>query len=167
MILDQLIHAHYYFGLHAGFKKAFEFIQKTKNTPFEPQRIQLDGEDLIAILEAPESRGHSGARLEAHRKYIDIQYTFSGTEEIGWKPYHECRQVTQPYSQEKDIEFFGDFPTLWLPIPAETFAIFFPHDAHAPLAASKPVRKIIMKVAVNQSLAKSFAIEFPSRSNQK
>ncbi len=152
MILDQLTHLHLYADMYPGFKKAFDFIVSHKDKPFEAQRLHLDGDNLIAIMEAPESRGHAGARLEAHRKYIDIQYTFSGTEEIGWSPHHACKQVSQAYHLEKDIEFFSDMPTLWLPIPAGSFAIFFPHDAHAPLAATMPIQKIIMKIAVTHKI---------------
>lgn len=159
MILDQLVYAHYYFNLHPGFKKAFDFIRKSKDLAFESQRIHLDGDNLIAIFESPEIRGPSKACLETHRKYIDIQYTLKGTEEIGWKPYFECQQVKQAYHEERDIAFFSDRPTLWLPIPEDSFAIFFPHDAHAPLAGKEPVQKIIMKVALTKSMVQSLAID--------
>jgi len=149
MILDQLSQALHYYTLNKRFKAAFDFLKDHQSKDFNPQRLHLDGDDLIAIFEAPEVRGHGGARLEAHKKYIDIQYTFQGLEEIGWKPHDECKILSQPYNSEKDIEFFADVPILWLPIPSGSFAIFYPHDAHAPLAASKPVQKIIMKVAVN------------------
>jgi len=152
MIVDKLEHCHRYFKVHKGFKEAFQFIQDfIPDGSLEPKKIQLDGPNLIAIVESPEGRGRSGARLESHRKYIDIQFTFEGSEEIGWRPYHQCRHVTQPYNDEKDIEFFSDAPSLWLPVPQGTFAIFFPQeDSHAPLASSNTVHKIIMKVAIER-----------------
>lgn len=149
MILGQLKHSSRYFNMNERFNVAFQFIEEYKDKNFTPERLHLEGSNLIAILECAEGRGREKARLEVHRKYIDIQFTCEGTEEIGWKPYLACQNISHSYCPEKDIEFFSDAPSLWLPLPADTFAIFFPEDAHAPLAGVRPVRKIIMKVATN------------------
>lgn len=149
MILDTIKHCHRYFDSHPGFKEAFNFILKTQSQPFLPCRLELEGTHIIAIVESGEGKSRNGARLEAHRKYIDIQFTFSGTEEIGWSPLNVCRTISHPYNPEKDIEFFSDIPLCWLPIPQHSFAIFFPDDAHAPLATKENVNKIIMKVPLN------------------
>jgi beta-galactosidase beta subunit len=52
------------------------------------------------------------------------------------------------YDAEKDIVFFDDAPETWFRVPAGSFAVFFPEDAHAPLAGEGEVRKVIVKVAV-------------------
>lgn len=146
MIVDQLNNAHRYYHVHNGFEEAFEFLKRFDGQHFEQTRIQLDGTRLIAIIEPAVGRGRQKSPLEAHRKYIDIQYSFEGNEEIGWKPYQDCLSVSQSYNEEKDIEFFSDVPAVWLPVPARSFAIFFPEDAHAPLAGVTAVKKIIMKI---------------------
>jgi YhcH/YjgK/YiaL family protein len=148
VIVDELKNCHRYFQVHAGFKKAFEFLHTFNKEYFEPQKFQIDGANLRAIVEAIEGRGRQKARLEAHRSYIDIQYTVQGLEEIGWRPYHQCCNVSTPYDEERDIEFFSDSALLWLPIHSGSFAIFFPEDGHAPLAGEGLIHKIIMKVAV-------------------
>lgn len=151
MILDKLFHCHRYFNAYPGFKEAFKFLQEMETKPFSPARFELAGSEIIAIIESSLGRTRKGAKLEAHRKYIDIQYTFSGIEEIGWRPLAECQSISQPYNSDKDIEFFSDEPLCWLPLPMHSFAIFFPEDVHAPLASNQSVNKIIMKVPVIHS----------------
>ncbi len=149
MIVDQLSNSHRYLSIHQGFAEAFEFLRNFNSDNFEYRRLPVNGTALMAIIEESGGRGHGGSRLEAHRNYIDIQFAVTGRDEIGWSPHSECRSVTQPYSQEQDVEFYSDTPSLWIPVPAGTFAIFFPEDAHAPLSGSELIRKIIMKVSLN------------------
>jgi beta-galactosidase beta subunit len=47
-----------------------------------------------------------------------------------------------------DIEFYANSPTVWLAVPAGSFAIFFPDDVHAPLGTDGFIHKIVIKVAV-------------------
>jgi YhcH/YjgK/YiaL family protein len=54
----------------------------------------------------------------------------------------------ETYSAERDIEFYSEQSTTWVDLRRGDFAIFFPTDAHAPLAGSGPLRKAIAKVAV-------------------
>ena len=71
-----------------------------------------------------------------------------GDERFGWRPLEDCHEVAEPYNAERDLGFFADRPTVWLPLAAGQFAIFFPADAHAPLAGEGPVHKVVIKVAV-------------------
>jgi len=77
-----------------------------------------------------------------------VQYTMEGDEEIGWMPLAECGQPIDEYNAAKDVSFFTARPTTWLAVPEGSFAIFFPDDAHAPLAGRGAVKKAILKVAV-------------------
>ena len=110
--------------------------------------IDIDGDRVFALVNRDPGRGRSGARLEAHRKYIDIQYLVSGREEIGWRPTRACREVTEPSVAEGDIMFFGDASQTWIDLPVGKFMIFWPEDAHAPLAAEGDNLKVVIKVAV-------------------
>ena len=148
MILDELQNAARYEAVHRGFRQGFEFLRAADLDQLASGRHELDGERLFALVNRDDGRGRAGARFEAHRKYIDIQYLVSGTEEIGWCPTGECRQVVEPYDEARDIMFFADRPQLWIELGVGKFMIFFPEDAHAPLAASGPNVKAVIKVAV-------------------
>ena len=147
MIFDHLENGLHYAALHPGFLAAFRFLMSSQTTPLPAGKSSIDGDRLLAIVASETGRGHSGARLEAHRKYIDIQLCLSGHEEIGWRQLADCHDVVQPYDADRDIEFFGDAPQTWIQLPPGHFMILYPHDAHAPLAGEGPNHKVVMKVA--------------------
>jgi YhcH/YjgK/YiaL family protein len=147
MILDTLANAARYVDLHPGFAAAFEQLRRTDLSTLNAGKYPIDGDRLILLIDQPEGRGRDGARLEAHRRYIDIQYSISGHEVIGWKSLAEC-STSDPYADERDIEFFSDTPETWLALSPGKFTIFFPDDAHAPLAGVGPLHKAVLKIAV-------------------
>jgi biofilm protein TabA len=149
MILDTLARSASYQTLHPAFPRAFEFLQGTALGTLAAGRHDIDGDRLFVLIDHKQGTGREGARLEAHRKYIDIQFTFEGLEEIGWAPLATCRPPAGGFDAEKDIAFFDDRPSTWLGVPPGLFAIFFPEDAHAPLAGRGLLKKAIVKVAVS------------------
>jgi biofilm protein TabA len=148
MILDDLNGAARYYGLHPDFRQAFEFLARTELASLATGKYELQGERLFVLINRDPGRGHEGARLEAHRKYIDIQFLVDGSEEIGWRPTAECQQLSDPYVESRDIMFFADAPQTWIQLPAGKYMIFYPEDAHAPLAARGDNVKAVVKVAV-------------------
>ena len=145
MVLDQLANASRYASMHPRFARAFEFLAALG--PLPAGRQDLDGDRLYVLVQDENGRGHKGARLEAHRKYIDIQLTLEGIEEIGWSPLAACRPAAG-FDQEKDSGFFDDRPHVWLTLPPGHFAIFLPTDAHAPLGGLGRCQKAVVKVEV-------------------
>jgi len=147
MILDHLDHTDRYVGLAAGFREAFEFLKATDLAALAEGRHSIDGDRIYAMVVRESGKGREGATLEAHRTYIDIQYALAGTDEIGWKPTARCSPDAAGYDASKDLVLFADAPASWATTPPGTFAIFFPHDAHAPLGGVGEIRKIVVKVA--------------------
>ncbi len=114
----------------------------------DSEREEIQGNMLIALNSRKIGKQQNEAKLEVHRKYIDIQFVLAGIDTMGWKPAGECSEVLAPYDEEKDVEFFADEPSMWCPVHAGAYAIFFPEDAHAPMVSNKEIYKIILKVAV-------------------
>jgi len=148
MIFSALSQADRYAALHPLFLRAFEYIRDTDLYALAPGRYHLAGDDLIAIVEHVTGRTKEMARLEAHKRYIDIQLVLEGDETMGWKPLADCYNPIGEHSIERDILFFLDAPAAWIPVPPDHFCIFFPEDAHAPLVGTGPIRKVIFKIAV-------------------
>ena len=148
MIVAELKDASQFIDMHPLFSRAFEFLQRPDLAELEPARYPIQDDTLFCIVDKTKGRTRDEASLEAHRKYIDIQYVISGVDEMGWKPTKECSQVKSSYDPEKDIEFFLDEPSQWTKVPAGFFAIFFPQDAHAPLVSDAEIHKVVVKVAV-------------------
>lgn len=149
MILSALSQSSRYAALHPLFPRVFEFIRDTDLHALAPGRHPIVGESLFAIVEHVPGRTREMARLEAHRRYIDIQLVLDGVDEMGWKPLADCHNPVADHSEEKDIRFFLDAPAAWVAVPEDHFCVFFPEDAHAPLVASGEVRKVIFKIAAD------------------
>src|SRR5262249_3318953 len=82
MVLDTVGCAGRYVSLHPGFAKAFAYLVDTDLESLPAGRTTIDGDDLFVIIDRKDGRGRDGARLEAHQRYIDIQCTIRGEEEI-------------------------------------------------------------------------------------
>lgn len=149
MILDTWNHFRRYTALHPAFPGAFAFLAATDLSALPPGRHTIDGDRMYVSIDHKEGRGREGARLEAHRRYIDIQFTIDGDEEIGWMPLAACGLPAGGFDASKDVGFFDARVTTWLGVPRGTFAVFFPDDVHAPLAGRGLLKKAIVKIAVD------------------
>ena len=149
MILDLLTNGSRYRSVHPGLSAGLEYLQTGPWRSLPVGKHPIDGDKLFIIIEHPMGKGREGARLEAHRKYIDIQLCTEGREIIGWSPLVACRHIAEPYQESRDILFFGDRPETWLELDGEKFMVLFPDDAHAPLAAVGSLKKAVVKVALD------------------
>ena len=148
MILDRLENAEKYYDMHPDFEKAFVFLRQSGLAELPADRYNIDGDRVFCMISKGPGRTRAEAKLEAHRKYIDIQYVIAGADDMGWKPTADCTLVDTAYNADKDIEFFNDKPENWTKVPAGSFVIFFPKDAHAPLVGSEEIHKAVLKIAV-------------------
>lgn len=156
MILDTLQQAARYDAVHPGVAAALRALRDPALRSREDGRFPLDGERLVAIVQASPGKPRPQCVWEAHRRYIDVQFVVSGVEGMGHLP----RASATPrgdYDAEKDVQFFeppADLErTTLLVVPAGSFAVFFPDDVHSPGIALRdgpsPARKIVIKVAVD------------------
>lgn len=149
MILDVVANEERLKKFHPGFGPALEYLRRTKLGELPEGRQEIDGSRLYALVIRGQGKGQKGARLETHRRYIDIQYCITGADVIGWKRAATCADPEQPYDEKKDLQFFRDAADSWVTIPEGGFGIYFPEDAHAPAAADGHLHKIVVKVAVD------------------
>lgn len=149
MILDTLENADRYAGLQDGFRQAFAFLRGAARDCPSVGRVEIDGDRLFAVVSDGPGRKREAGQLEVHARYIDIQYVVSGTDEMGWKGAGKLASPSTPLDPEKDVAFYPDAPDAWIPVPAGSFAVFFPEDAHLPLVSEANIRKIVVKVVVS------------------
>ena len=90
-----------------------------------------------------------GGELEAHGKFLDIQYIVQGQEVVGWAPV-DTLTPTVPFSEDKDVGFYTgkcDFMRI-----GEGYCyVVFPEDAHMPsrhLDVPNEYVKIVVKLKV-------------------
>lgn len=148
MILASLADFDRYAPLHGGFARVLEFLRGGECERLPLGKHAIDGERLFVLVGEDAGRGQAGAPLEAHRRYIDIQYVVRGVDAMGWRPLAECKQPRAEFDTAKDIVFFDDTPATWFDVPQGSLVVFYPSDAHAPLAGTGTPRKAVVKVAV-------------------
>ena len=149
MIFAKLSQLPRYTTLHPLFPQVLDFIQQNEILALTAGVYPILGEDLFVIVEKVSGRSREAAKLECHRRYIDIQLVLSGVDEMGWRAVADCRQPIDEFNTTRDIQFFDDTPSAWIATPPDTFCLFFPDDAHAPLVSTGEIHKLIFKIAVH------------------
>ena len=147
-----MIHDHidriglYRFG--QAVEQAFAFLKTlTPDTP--DATYEIIGRDVYAMVQSYETEADPPPILEAHRKYIDIQYCIDGAEYIAAAPLDESTLKT-PYDEAKDAAFY--YAQKMMSLCAMTpgrFVLLFPSDEHfAKMAAEAPcrIKKAVVKL---------------------
>lgn len=151
MIQDTLDHAARYEALNSRFAKAFAYLRTVDGTQ-ALGRHDIDGDHCFALVQTYATKPVESALFEAHRRYIDVQFIFSGRETILWAPLAAMAEQTMAHDETKDAALWKLVPDVTpLHLSAGQFAILFPQDAHAPCVEwEKPeqVFKVVVKVAV-------------------
>lgn len=148
MILDKIENAGLYTAINARISKGFEYIKTTDLISITSGKFEI-GDGLTAIISEYETKNVEDCNLEAHEKFIDIQYIISGEELIGYVPLN--KQVpTIAYNSDRDVVFYKEEVAL-TKLEAGMFAVYFPTDLHQPCiksGASSTVKKLVIKVLI-------------------
>ena len=149
MILDSLKNKAQYSALHPRFQAVFDFIDNNDVASLPCGRHDIDGDNIYVMVQELDLREVSAARLELHRKYIDIQLLLSGPNEVfGWSEKKDCLTAETEFDEQKDIQLFTDIPQCFYSVGEGQFSILFPEDGHAPMLGEGHVKKCIFKVAL-------------------
>ena len=147
MIVDNIKNAHLYFGIDPKYKTALEFLKNTDLLNTENGKYSIQGDDIYIIVQEYETKPEKDGKLEAHRKYTDIQYIIKGQEKLGYSNISNFTPSTA-YDAEKDI-LFGEGDCDFIKANQGDFLIFTPEDAHMPCISidkSFQVKKAVVKI---------------------
>ena len=155
MIKDHINNAHQYDDLHPNFRSVLEILQSLNLDALQPGHIELDGNYVYININETKSKNKEEAKLESHRRYIDIQMPLSGKETFGVKSTTNCTNPIDEFDTERDILFYEDTPTEYITLNKGEFIIFFPDDAHAPCINTIDNHlKLIVKISVEPNKEK-------------
>ncbi len=150
MIIDNIQNASLYFGMSERIKAALQYLQQNDFDNMDVGTYEIDGLNIYTMIQKYKGKPIEKGVWEAHKKYIDLQYIYKGTEKLGYA-FTEDLTVKVHYEEDRDrayLEGNGSF----LLAKQGTFAVFFPEDAHMPcLIADDPnenIVKIVVKIAV-------------------
>lgn len=152
MIIDNFSNFEKYLYLNPNFQKAIEFVNNNDLIAFENGKYIIDEQNSVVksflVIAEDNSDIERPTVLEAHRKYIDIQFPIIGELKLVWKHINDCKQINTNYDAENDLIFFDDIPDFDITLKKNNFAILFPEDAHYAIHPDTYIKKAILKILV-------------------
>jgi biofilm protein TabA len=147
--IDPVLFAKQYQLNKVAWDKAFAFLKNTDLKNLATGRLAIDGDAVYAIVTEAPTKDYEKTAFESHEKYIDLQYVISGEEAMAKTPVAAVT-VSKPYNEAAGIAFYTGEGRIYN-VPAGTFMLFFPGEAHRPNitpGGNKVVKKIVIKVKV-------------------
>ena len=146
MIKDNLKYAALYKSVNPGFPAAFAFLEEAMTAPKEVGRYELGG-GVFALVQSYDSKPADACKIEAHKKYIDIQCVLKGKELFGVADL-STQTLYEDKFAEKGVAFYHGEVDL-LTLTDGDFIVVFPEDAHRPQQGDgSRVEKVVVKVPV-------------------
>jgi YhcH/YjgK/YiaL family protein len=148
MIIDKMENRSLYAKLGSNIGPALEYLRTTDFSRLENGRHEIDGEEMFLLLSDYETKDPAECKIEAHRKYADVQCMIKGTEQIGYAPFDGRPSITV-YDENNDYILY-EGRVSYIDFHEGMFAIFFPKDLHMPGVgeANSRVRKAVVKVKI-------------------
>jgi YhcH/YjgK/YiaL family protein len=147
MITDHISNAALYYPISERLKMALQYLADTDFSKLAPGRYDQDGDNVYAMVQEYSTKPVADCALEAHKKYIDVQFMIDGEECIGYEPMAN-QEISEPYHENEDYWLFNGNPSL-VKYTKGMFAVLYPQDLHMPKVISSEsmdVRKVVVKV---------------------
>lgn len=149
MIIDKIENANLYTSLSEPIAQALKALADTDFSEKPDGRYDIDGDNLYYLVQRYQTKPFEAGHLEAHQKYIDIQFISAGEELLAYCPL-ENLTIEEPYNAENDVAFYHVPQNLTrAKLFPNYFCILFPTDAHLPcrqLTNPSNVTKVVVKV---------------------
>jgi len=151
MVFDSIKNYKLYTNLSPRIAKSLKIMAETDFNKIENGKYPVDGDNLFYLVQRYET-GPIADKLEAHRKYIDIQFMAKGDERMGCGNIASM-DVFTPYNAEQEAGFFkAGKGVSYIDVKEGMFVIFWPDDAHMPgrqIAQPQNVLKVVFKIKID------------------
>ena len=147
MIIDKLSNIEKHFTNKKLAEKIKEFLMHAEEKEVGTHDI-FDG--TFAKVQAYETKPLTEVKMEAHVKYLDLQYIHKGAETVISVDKGENAPITE-YNEVKDVVFYSPKEYSSDDLLEGSFAIMFPNDLHQCIAKGSPValKKVVVKIPVD------------------
>lgn len=148
MIIDTLNNAKKYQSLSPRIAKALDWLLRTNLKTLAVGKYSIEDENIFAIVQEYQTLDSDNEQMEAHKKYIDVQYMIKGKEIVGLSLLNN-QTISKEYDAEKDFMLVADTPSFFAPLTEGNFMIFYPTDLHMPcikITETATVKKVVIKV---------------------
>lgn len=131
--------------------EAIEYLKGQDLMSMEAGKYPVD-DDFYYMVQEYTTKVRSEAKLEAHEKWIDIQWMLKGTEIIETEDISRLT-VKEAYNPEKDVTFYEKPEVMSKTVLTDgAYVVLYPQNGHMPQVAvdEKPlaIKKVVAKVRV-------------------
>lgn len=148
MIFDTIGNYKLYSNVSPQIAAALKIAAETDFEKMQDGKYEVDSDKLYYMVQRYKTKPIY-EKIEAHKKYIDLQLLVKGNEQIGYAAAKGLK-VQTPYDEQKEVEFFNvPQNTTFLKMQKGDFAIFWPSDAHMPgcqMEKCEEVTKVVFKI---------------------
>ena len=146
MYIDKLVNLKNYIKDEKLLSAITDFIANGKTVAYG--KHSLIGDSFANVIDY-ESKAFESVKMEAHRKFLDVQVIISGEEAVLKQDIGSNQPITE-YNDVKDVVFYAPKTFDKALLSEGTFGIMFPEDLHQCVAVTSPipVRKIVFKIPV-------------------
>ncbi len=134
-------------------KFAIDHLKKTDFAKLPAGNYDLQDKDIYVQVIDLNTKPFAETRAEVHRRYIDVQFLYRGSEKIGFAAETGNNAVAEDLLEQRDLLFYSGMENeSTLTMTPGSFAIFFPSDVHRPACAFDqpiPIRKVVVKVRLS------------------
>lgn len=150
MIIDNISNRNLYKQLGSRFELAFDYLENNNFLEMEAGKDSILGDEVFALINNYETQAEENCILEAHKKYIDLQFMVAGEEQFGYDSL--INQVpSKSYDSENDYALYKSEKLSYINFTPNMFAIFYPTDLHMPGIISgvkESIKKIVVKILI-------------------
>jgi YhcH/YjgK/YiaL family protein len=151
MIIDKLTNLKKYAGLNPGIAEIITGFAAQVNAATQIKKYILDEDRVFALVQEYAPREFDAAKVEIHRRYIDIHVPVCGEELICYCPIDNLELIEDFTPKSDDLLYKLDPQSaIKLVVSPGSFVWFNPEEGHAPClksyASPAMSRKIVFKV---------------------
>lgn len=151
MIVDKIENAFLYNGINEQIDKSLKVLGSREIVAKPQGRYDVDGDKLFYLVQKYSTKPRDEGQMEAHEKYIDIQYVVDGQESMFVENISNCK-LASVYDENNDLAMY-DVPEKFSDIYMSKgmFCILFPEDGHLPcrtVVDESKVHKVVFKIQI-------------------
>lgn len=148
MIIGKIEDCKRYFSVHPLMQAFFDYVQTHELDKLPTGKIELIRGQFYINVDEVQLKRKKNQRIEAHRKFIDIQMPLGMVETMGWRPLASLAEPDAPFDIDRDVVLYSQPAESYFDVHPGEFVVFFPEDGHAPMIGEGKQRKIIAKLKI-------------------
>ena len=126
MILDYYKNYKTYVDAVPGLEEGMKFVETLLDKPVGTYRTDSE---MYAMVQEGETSDISGDKMETHKKFLDVQFVFSGQEIFEWEEATQLESEKSMMRRRISVFTMAEARDIWQLRACSTFCFFRMHTA--------------------------------------